>query len=130
MYNLVFMCAFLAITVVIGCGSLASRQISFIRNGHWIVYNLAYAIQAIFLALALLSLVHILSKKNAPQFLLPFAFVGIISNELYLVHAFCVPHSPTYVTIALFWGISLTICCMVYFIKKFFGKLVFRRRVI
>ena len=107
-----------------GGASLALRQIPLVRDSHWTIYNLVYALQAICLALALIAFVSIFSKifENLSQFILPLIFIGIISNELYLIHAFCIPHSTDCFSIAMFFIIALIICSAIYLTKTYTRK--------
>ncbi len=116
-----------------GVGMLALRQIPIIRESHWVVYNTVYALQAVLLALALVAIVSIFSKffKNVNQLMLPFIFIGMISNELYLVHAFCIPQTTDYFSIAIFFVVAFIICSAIYFAKTYIQKylsLVLKKR--
>lgn len=114
-----FIVSFLSGSVV-----LAFKQFQIIRSLPEHLYCLIEAIQVMSLTIAFLSLVHIVVQKISPVIMYSMVFVGMISYELYLIHAFFVPIIVSYVKICLFFAISLSVSAIVFLCKKHISNLV------
>ncbi|MBR0348927.1 MAG: acyltransferase [Clostridia bacterium] len=119
--NKIYVCT---IAFFAGGGLLLLKQTTFIRNANELIFNIVELLQVVGLMAFLIVLVHIICKY-LPGFLFEIAhWIGVLSNELYLIHGlvFAVVISRkeiSFGTIALFWFASFTLSIMFFSIKKF-----------
>lgn len=113
----------------IGLSALLLRQLDAVRNLHVLIYSMTEVIQCTSLAIGCVSLITIIILKLKHCFYLPITYVGLISFELYLIHAFFIPEKMTVINIFLFYVLSFVVSAFVYLVKRYISVLL-KKRVI
>ena len=108
--------------LIFGLGMLAIKQISLFRNSGNLLFYLIELLQTTFFMLFLLILGNVLIPHTKTKFVKPFYDVGIISYEIYLIHAFLMPINVNYYSIILFYLLTFIISYVVHFAKKYLMK--------
>ena len=111
-----------SVSILLGVSCLATKQLSLVRDSYWAIFYICEALQTFFLMLGAITFVSIISNKVSKYLLKPFELVGIISYEVYLIHAFLMPEKISYISIAVFFVLSILIPAIVYVIKSFIRK--------
>lgn len=100
---------------------LLLRQILYIRQLHWILYNLIHAMQIILLTVGSVFLIQNVGSNCSAEFTDIFRRLGLISNELYLYHAFVlsyvVKNQISYYGIVFFFTVSLAVAILMHGLK-------------
>lgn len=123
--NKIYVCV---IALFVGGGLLLLKQTSFIRNANEMVFNIVELLQVVGLMMFLIVLVHIICKY-LPSLVVEVAhWIGVLSNELYLVHGLVFAilfhkKEVSFGAIAVFFVASFTISIMFFAIIKFLKNL-------
>lgn len=101
---------------------LAIRQMSFVRQLHWVLYNGIFALQVGFLTVGTILLLFCLYRRLHPGLFEIMLYVGLISYELYLYHGFVYSSfaagQVSCGRIAGFWGLSFLIAVVMFWLKR------------
>lgn len=113
---------FAVFSLFIGVGALVIKQFDFVRELNSYIFYLVEVIQCTALAMALMSICSLIIDRTGIVFIKPVAFIGVISFELYLIHAVFLPVSVTILNISVFFLASLVVSTAVYLIKRFLSS--------
>lgn len=108
--------------LIFGLGMLAIKQTSLVRNSGDLLFYLIELLQTTLFMLFLLILGNVLTTHTKSKFVRPFYNVGIISYEIYLIHAFLMPININCISIATFYLMTFIISFIVHFVRKYLMK--------
>jgi len=112
--------------IVLGLVCLFLRQISFVRESYWVVYNVIHAMQVAFLTMGTVFSVQFLCNNWKDIFTDVFLKIGLISYELYLYHGFVfgyiIRFEMSYCTISVFFLASFGVAMAIKYIRNAIRK--------
>lgn len=113
--------AFGALALAVGVACLLVRQTPFMRTLYWL-HEVCFSIQVLALSVGTVNVVGWLCTKIKPIFFESALYLGVISYEIYLYHAWIytwVSSRPiSYLMIALFFAGSVVVAVPFYFVRN------------
>lgn len=100
---------------ICGIAFLALKQLDFIRSAPQLVYNLVQLGIKLPVGMGLIILCYLIAEKINLRL---FAWVGMISYELYLIHGYVLPNVKGIVGAVLFWLLSFGIGALYHLVMK------------
>ena len=119
---------FAVLFLFIGLTTLGLRQFDAVRGMFLPIYSLIEVIQCTALAIGCIALMSIVVDKVKPYFYQSFMFLGLISFDLYLIHAFTIPKHANFVSIFVFFAVSFLISGVVH-MARFYISIFFSERM-
>ncbi|WP_281518618.1 acyltransferase family protein [Thomasclavelia cocleata] len=103
---------------ILGVALLGIKQIAIIRNSSWIIFYAVEMFQCTLLGMSIILIVDNLVKNKREIISKSLYCIGIISYEIYLIHAFLLPQYPSYHGIFIFYVLTLLCSLFMYVTNK------------